>query len=117
MKKLLLSLILLFTIPFNASCIKEITFTVTVDYADPNNKHCHWDKPTIAYMGKDYTLRFYDDEGWELFHDRLSIYIKTSHFDPIEEANWTYENHLMTIKGQFVDSDIEIRVTPDLIQP
>lgn len=116
MKKLLLPFILLFTIPFNSSCIKEITFNVTVKYGEVGNENCSWDEPTIAYMGKDYSLRFYVKEGWQLAQDENCFQIEAGFKELLQPICWTYVDGLLVINGQFVTKDIIIQVIPFLIE-
>lgn len=105
MKKLLLPFILLFTIPFNASCIKAITFKVEI-----TGTHCTWDEPVDAIMGKTYKLRIVPDEGYELYVNEGELEVKNETFilTLLGDQLYNKDTDELIIPGNYVNSKITI---------
>lgn len=120
MKKLLLPFILLFTIPFNASCIKEIVYGVTITNPDANCEYVA--SSNKAIRGRNYTVDIISiAEGYFLDSSVDSFWIKIGNFDPIypaakghppEEGQWAYIGNQLIIYGKIVANDIDIKITP-----
>lgn len=106
MKKLLLPFILLSTIPFNASCIKEITFEVVI-----TGSNCKWDEPvTKALYGREYRMKIVPDDGYELFvnEGELEVRNETHILTLLGDSLYNQETDELIIPAEYVSSKITI---------
>lgn len=102
MKKLLLPFIFLFTIPFNTSCIHEITFKVFI-----TGKYCSWEEPVKdAIYGKDYSIKIIPDPTYYLLDG--DFVVKNKIHDLSLYHLYEPSTQTLTIPGEHVNSEITI---------
>ena len=106
MKRLLLPFILLLTIPFNTSCIKEITFDVSI-----TGSNCVWDEPAKALFGHDYHLKIVPNEGYELYVNEGELEVENETFilTILGDQIYNQETNELIIPGNYVNSKITIK--------
>ncbi|MCQ2796036.1 MAG: hypothetical protein MJ213_01820 [Bacilli bacterium] len=108
MKKLLMPFILLLTIPFSASCIKEITFDVIVTC-----QNCRYEKiKDKAVFGKTYEIKLIPNEGFSLYILDGVINVSTATTGDItfllSDAQYNEDTDILSIPGDYVNSQITI---------
>ena len=108
MKRLLLPFILLFTIPFNTSCIKAITFDVIVTCQD-----CSYEKmEDKATYGHTYQIKLIPNEGFSLYIFEGVINVSTANTGDItyllSDEQYDEDTDILTIPGSYINSQITI---------
>lgn len=106
MKKFLLPLILLSTIPFNASCVKEITFDVVI-----TGSNCSWDEPVKkALYAHEYRMKIVPFAGYELYvnEGELEAHNETHILTLLGDSLYNQETDELIIPAEYVTSKITI---------
>ncbi len=111
MKRLLLPLALLFTIPFCSSCVDDITFDVVVYCTN-----CTYEKfEDKAMMGKTYKIKLVPDEGYFLSVGLSTGGITVARGDIEEDITFMIssdeydeETDILTIGGNLVSGKLTI---------
>ena len=114
MKRLLLAFALLFTIPFNASCVKEIPIEVVV-----SGSHCNWKKPVEnAILAHTYKIKIEPDPNYELYlgsevEEKVEgiVVKKPGGLDItglLGPEDYNEETYILTIPGRFVSEKLII---------
>lgn len=105
MKKVLLLALLFSSIPFNASCIAEIHYKVTITGGD----HCSWDTPVPdATRNRDYFIKFTLEPGYILYKDKDVFQVFIGTLDMVDFVELNENTGDVKIPAQYVTHDITI---------